>query len=126
MPNDKIRILERALARERKARKAAEEILEKKSIELYETNKQIEELYDDRNTQLKLIVDNSSLGIILSQNGKLITINRALVKLLGYSYQDLMAMNISYDLIHPEDLKKFEYQSNLLKSNKIDRFTIQK
>ncbi len=126
MLNDKIRILERALARERKARKEAEEILEKKSFELYETNKHIEELYDDRNAQLKLIVDNSSLGIILSQNGKLVNINRALVKLLGYSYQDLMAMNISDDLTHPDDIKESDYQTNLLETNKIDRFSLQK
>ncbi|CAM1368230.1 ATP-binding protein [Tenacibaculum xiamenense] len=126
MDKDKIKILERALARERKARKAAEEILEKKSFELYETNKHIEELYDDRNAQLKLIVDNSSLGIVLSQNGKLVTINRALVKLLGYSYQDLMTMSVSTDLTHPEDLKESEYQTHLLETNKIDRFSIQK
>ncbi|SEB50599.1 PAS domain S-box-containing protein [Tenacibaculum sp. MAR_2009_124] len=126
MLNNKIRILEKALERERKARKEAEEILEKKSFELYETNKHIEELYDDRNAQLKLIVDNSSLGIILSQNGKLVTINRALVKLLGYSYQDLMAMNISDDLTHPDDVKESDYQTNLLETNKIDRFSLQK
>ncbi|WP_440880912.1 ATP-binding protein [Tenacibaculum sp. C7A-26P2] len=126
MLNDKISILERALLRERKARKEAEEILEKKSFELYKTQKQIEELYDDRNAQLKLIVDNSSLGIVLSQNEKLITINRALVNLLGYSYQELLSMRISDDLTHPEDVEETEYQTNLLETNKIDRFSIQK
>lgn len=126
MLNNKISILERALLRERKARKEAEEILEKKSFELYKTQKQIEELYDDRNAQLKLIVDNSSLGIVLSQNGKLITINRALVNLLGYSYKELLSMNISDDLTHPEDVKETEYQTNLLETNRIDRFSIQK
>lgn len=126
MLNDKISILERALLRERKARKEAEEILEKKSFELYKTQKQIEELCDDRSAQLKLIVDNSSLGIVLSQNGKLITINRALVNLLGYSYQELLSMRISDDLTHPEDVEETEYQTNLLETNKIDRFSIQK
>jgi len=126
MLNNKISILERALLRERKARKEAEEILEKKSFELYKTQKQIEELYDDRNAQLKLIVDNSSLGIVLSQDGKLITINRALVNLLGYSYKELLSMNISDDLTHPEDVKETEYQTNLLETNRIDRFSIQK
>ncbi|MGG8497473.1 GAF domain-containing sensor histidine kinase [Tenacibaculum sp. TC6] len=126
MHEDKIKILERALEREKKARKQAEEILEQKSLELFETNQKIEELLDDQTAQLKLIVDNSSLGIVLSQNGKLIKINKAIIDLLGYSYDELIQMNINKDFTHPDDIEKSNKQIALLENNKIDKFSIKK
>lgn len=126
MHNEKVKILERTLHREREARKDAEKILEKKSLELWETNQRIEALLDDQTTQLKLIVDTSPLGIILSEKGKLVKINNALIKLLGYSKRELMHMDINQSLTHPEDIIETSLRSELLEKNQIEGFSIQK
>ena len=69
MSEEKIKILERSLKRERKARKQAEAILEQKSMELFRlneklssSNKMLEALLDDQSSQLNIIVDNSPLA----------------------------------------------------------------
>jgi hypothetical protein len=76
MSNEKNNILQRALARAKKARKEAEVILEKKSLELYQTNqklasanKMMEVLLEDKSSQMNIIFENSSLGIFLSSKG---------------------------------------------------------
>ncbi len=126
MPDDKSIIFERALQRERKARKKAEEILEKKSLELFETNKKIEDLLDDQTTQLQLIVDNSSLGILLTQNGKLLKINKAVIDLLGYTKEELFEFDVNRDLTHPEDRENSKQKNDLIESNKVEKFSIKK
>ncbi|CAM1366480.1 Sensory transduction histidine kinase (fragment) [Tenacibaculum litopenaei] len=126
MPNDKIAILERALQRERRARKNAEEILEAKSLELYETNQQIEALLDDQSAQMTLIIDNSSLGIVLMQDRKIIKTNKALIDLLGYTHEELSVLDINKDLTHPNDIEKSDRQMALLASNDLDRFSLKK
>jgi signal transduction histidine kinase/ActR/RegA family two-component response regulator len=50
---DQLEILKRTLERERKARKAAEKIIEEKSLEIYYTNKQLKEL--NENLEKKII-----------------------------------------------------------------------
>ncbi|PQJ23136.1 ATP-binding protein [Tenacibaculum sp. SG-28] len=126
MHSNKVQILERTLHREREARKEAEKILEQKSLELWQTNQRIEALLDDQSTQLKLIVDTSPLGIILTEKGKLVKINNALIKLLGYSKKELMHTDINRSLIHPEDFIQSSLRNELLEKNKIDEFSIQK
>ena len=78
MSQKKIDILERALVREKMARKQAEKILESKSRDLYQTtqelissNKKLEHLLDEKSSELSIIVNNSSLGIVLTQFGKI-------------------------------------------------------
>ncbi|WP_435262822.1 ATP-binding protein [Tenacibaculum sp. nBUS_03] len=132
MSDEKIKIFERALLRERKARKKAEEILEKKSLELFEanqkltaSNKKTEALLNDQTAQLKLIVDNSSLGIVLSQKNNLIKYNKAFANLLGYSDKELEDIDI-YKLSHPDDRLQAKKQLKLLEESKIDKFLIKK
>ena len=52
MSQDKIDILQRALLREKAARKQAEKILEEKSSDLYFANKRLEELYKEVESEL--------------------------------------------------------------------------
>ncbi|CAM1355101.1 ATP-binding protein [Tenacibaculum halocynthiae] len=132
MSDEKVKIFERALQRERKARKQAEEILEQKSLELFEanqkltaSNKKTEALLNDQTAQLKLIVDNSSLGIVLSQKNNLIKFNKAFANLLGYTDDELLNVNI-YELSHPDDLPQAKKQLKLLEESKIDKFLIKK
>jgi len=56
MDQKKVEILERALKREKAARKAAEQILEKKSRELYHTSEKLK----DTNSQLSSLLEEKS------------------------------------------------------------------
>jgi PAS domain S-box-containing protein len=112
MSEKKIQILERALLREKESRKQAEAILEKKSYELFKTNqklestnKMMEALLQDKSSQMNIIFENSSLGIFLSSNGKLLETNSALHDILGYSKKDFIKLTIA-DVSHPDDVKK--------------------
>ena len=53
MNEEEIYILQRALQREKEARKQAEEILEKKSLELYDTNESLSKVINQQEIQLK-------------------------------------------------------------------------
>lgn len=103
-------LLKRALERERAARKAAEEILEAKSAELYEVNKQLKaanaELltsYSKTTSQLQGVFENIvDAYLIMDLWGNILKMNDAAVDLLGYNSTkdegNLM------DLIGPEEL----------------------
>ena len=58
MSKDQSDILQRALAREKAARKAAEKILEEKSRELYFTSQRLEQLLDEKSSQLQGVFEN--------------------------------------------------------------------
>jgi PAS domain S-box-containing protein len=109
---EKYEILERALLREKKSRKQAELILEKKSLELFSinkklksTNKMMEAILDDKSSQMNVIFENSSLGIFLSSRGKLLETNIALEEILGYSKTEFMSLTVS-EVSHPDDIEK--------------------
>ncbi|CAL2079417.1 ATP-binding protein [Tenacibaculum sp. 190524A02b] len=132
MTNDRIKILERALHRATEARKQAEEILEQKSLELYEINQKliannttIEALLNEQSSQLKLIVDNSSLGIVLTQKHQLIKVNKAFIQLLGYTEEELIQMTIK-DISHEDNHEESSKLITQLHSGKIDNFALKK
>jgi PAS domain S-box-containing protein len=112
MTENKIKILERALLREKESRKQAETILEEKSYELFKTNQKLEStnnmmeaLLQDKSSQMNIIFENSSLGIFLSSNGQLLETNSALHDILGYSKKEFMTLSI-VDVSHPDDVKE--------------------
>lgn len=120
MSEAKIKALEKALLRAKESRKKAEEILEKKSLELYEvnqklasTNKIMELLLNDKSAQMNIIFENSSLGIFLSSKGTLIETNRAIEELLGYEKEEMNQLTVA-DVTHPDDIKyTLEFVDNL-------------
>lgn len=92
MEANKIKILERALKREKASRKAAEAILEEKSTELYKiseqlkrSNNKLEELLNRKTSELegvfKTIVD---AYLVMALSGEVITMNEAAKELIGY------------------------------------------
>ncbi|MDT0643818.1 PAS domain S-box protein [Zunongwangia sp. F363] len=91
----KIEILERALQREKAARKAAEEILEQKSAELYDTSEklksskeQLEELLNRKTSELEGVFENIiDAYVVLELSGDVISMNRAAMELLGYDVE---------------------------------------
>ncbi len=114
MSQDKIDILERTLKRERAARKAAEKILEEKSRELYFTSLKLEELLDEKSSQLRGVFENIiDAYIVIDLEGNVIKFNEAATKLFGYDIAD-EPVNV-VNLIHKED-KEYATESftNLL------------
>ncbi|RCW93928.1 PAS domain-containing sensor histidine kinase [Winogradskyella arenosi] len=95
-------ILKRALEREKKARKAAEKILEEKSRELYVTSQHLEELLDEKSTQLQGVFENIVDAFVLMDiSGHILKFNEAATRLFGY---DISSEKVNViDLVHKDD-----------------------
>ncbi|MGY5354727.1 PAS domain-containing sensor histidine kinase [Wenyingzhuangia sp. IMCC45467] len=119
MSQREVEILKRALAREKFARKQAEEILEKKSEELYylnQKNKQakdkLEALLKVKNSELKGFFENLvDPYVMMDLSGNAIKINGAAEELLGYKLSE-GTLNLM-KLTLPQDV---EYISNSFKT----------
>lgn len=93
MSQEEVDILKRTLARERASRKAAEEILELKSAELYELNQKLEAshkelttLYSKTNSQLQGVFENIvDAYVIIDLFGNVLKMNQAAIDLLGFN-----------------------------------------
>jgi len=115
---NEIDILKRKLEREQRARASAEDILEQKSRELYFANKELE---NDRFT----LFENSSVGIALTINGKLINANTRFCSMVGYSLDELKTMSIA-DISHKEDTQLSYENTDLLQKKEIEAFQMEK
>ncbi|MBU2921976.1 PAS domain S-box protein [Winogradskyella psychrotolerans] len=102
MSQDQIDILKRALEREKKARKAAEKILEEKSRELYFTSQKLENLLDEKSSQLEGVFENIvDAYVVMDIQGDIIKFNEAATRLFGY---DIGRDNVNVkDLVFKDD-----------------------
>ena len=90
--NNKIEILERALKREKAARKAAESILEQKSYELYNlseelkvSNEKLAESLSQKTSELEGVFFNIiDAYIVMDIMGNVLSMNDAAIEMLGY------------------------------------------
>ncbi|PWG06782.1 sensor histidine kinase [Polaribacter aquimarinus] len=104
-----IEILKRTLERERKARKAAEKILEEKSLELYNTsvelqsvNKKLENLLNEKTTQLQGVFENiNDAYVVIDLSGNVLKMNDIAENLFEYDI-DKEPLNV-VNLIYPDD-----------------------
>jgi len=104
MSSQEFDILKRALVREKVARKAAEKILEEKSRELYSTSQKLEELLDEKSTQLQGIFENIvDAYVVMDIDGNVIKFNEAATKLFGYDIEK-EPLNV-VNLIYKKDYK---------------------
>lgn len=109
MNYNRIDILERALKREKAARKIAEKILEDKSRELYLISEELkgnnitlEELLKEKSSQLKGVFENiNDSYLIMDLSGNVIKMNDKAVALFGYDILE-EKLNVT-SLIYPED-----------------------
>ena len=116
MNQKKNEILERALKREKTARKAAEKILEEKSRNLYfiseelkVANLQFENLLVEKSSQLKGVFENINDAYLeIDLEGKIQKMNDVATEFLGYNI-DNENVNVAC-LIFPED-KEYAYNS---------------
>ena len=109
MSQNQIDILQRAIQREKLARKQAEKILEEKSLQLYNTaeelkhaNEKLEGLLDEKTTQLQGIFENiNDAYLVMDLKGNVIKMNDAAVELFGYDITK-ETVNVIH-LIYKED-----------------------
>nr|WP_298994782.1 ATP-binding protein [uncultured Polaribacter sp.] len=129
MDNNKVDILDRALKRQKEARKTAEQILEQRSLELFNTseelkrvNKQLEEVLDEKNTQLKGVFENiNDAYLVMNLNGEVLKMNDIAERFFGYSMDE--SPNV-VDLIYKEDyLYAMSSFQELIEKGKFSGFT---
>ncbi|NRD19199.1 PAS domain S-box protein [Winogradskyella eckloniae] len=93
---DEIEIYKRALKREKAARKAAEEILEQKSTELFDitqelkkANSKLQKTVKEQNTELQGVFENIiDAYIVMDLWGNVLKMNEAAISLLGYNHSN--------------------------------------
>lgn len=118
MSQEKVDILKRALEREKKARKAAENILEEKSRELYFTSQKLENLLDEKSSQLQGVFENIlDAYVVMDLNGNVLKFNEAATRLFGYNI-DRDDVNV-VNLIYKED---YQYAMNCFMDLKANGF----
>lgn len=104
----KLEILERALLREKNARKKAEAILEKKSTELYNitealkiSNKKLADLLKEKTNELEgVFINIIDAYVLIDLEGYVLNMNEAAIHLLGFDYRT-DKVNL-LDLVTPE------------------------
>jgi PAS domain S-box-containing protein len=95
MSQEQIDILQRALKREKSARKAAEKILESKSAELYDltqklknSNSKLEKLVTEKTSELRGVFENIvDAYVVMDLWGNVIKMNDPAISLLGYDLE---------------------------------------
>jgi PAS domain S-box-containing protein len=118
MSQSEIEILRRALFREKTTRKQAEKILEVKSLQLFNTGQELEEvneklafLLEEKTTQLQGVFENiNDAYLIMNLKGDVLKMNNAAIDLFGYDVKK-ERLNV-VDLIYKAD---FNYAFNSFK-----------
>ena len=109
MSQNQIDILQRALTREKAARKAAEKILEQKSAELFESKQllqksysELEKLLNKTDSQLQGVFENIvDAYVIMDLTGNILKMNNAAVNLFGFE-SEKVDFNLT-DMVFPSD-----------------------
>ena len=83
------------------------------------------ELIQQQKKQLDIIVDNSTFGIALVKNNKILKCNRAFHELFGYTENEIIELTID-KISHPEDVKESKILVTKMDSGKIDNYTSQR
>ncbi|PQB03486.1 PAS domain-containing sensor histidine kinase [Aureitalea marina] len=123
MSNDRSDILQRALKRERLARKESERILEIKSSELYEltqdlqrANKQLKASVTEKNSQLQGIFTNIlDAYVVMDLAGNILRMNESAEQLLDYSLKD--GRKNLLDFVAADDIRHTQESYNSLREN---------
>lgn len=131
MSQEQIDILQRALNREKAARKAAEKILEDKSRELYVSNTKLEQLNKDleslltrKDSQLQGVFENIvDAYVIIDLQGNIMKMNDAAVSLLGFksAFEDFNLIKLVQPHENERVLKSFK---ELLANGSITNFHV--
>lgn len=124
MDSNKVEILERALKREKAARKAAEKILEEKSRDLYLLSEELKTLLNEKSSLLKGLFDTiNDAYLVIDLKGNILEMNKVAFKVIN---SDLKKEKINIkDLIYKDDIDYVEYFFKTLhKEGSTDAYTL--
>ncbi len=99
--------------------------LRKKYRESLEAQKENATLIQEKKEELETIVNNTSIGIALTQHGRIIKNNTALQNMVGFSENEINSFSIR-DLTFAEDYQSFKKYIKQVTVDKIDNFTFVK
>ena len=101
---DQIGILQRALKREKAARKAAEKILEDKSRELYSKSEELTELLNEKSSTLEGVFKNiNDAYLVMDLYGNVLEMNEVAIEVFGYDINE-EAFNLT-KVVYKEDIE---------------------
>ncbi len=83
------------------------------------------QIFEEQKKQLSVIVDNSSLGIALTQFGKIIQTNKAFQNLLGYTAEELIKQEVK-DISLKDEYAASADSMKRMNHGEIDSFTVNK
>ena len=86
---------------------------------------EIKQLLSEQKRQLDIIVENSPLGIVLTDNGKIIKANTATINLLGFTALELKKLNLE-DISVAENPKENLQRLEKMNAGELDKFSIVK
>ena len=124
MDSNKVEILERALKREKAARKAAEKILEEKSRDLYLLSEELKTLLNEKSSLLKGLFDTiNDAYLVIDLKGNILEMNKVAFKVIN---SDLKKEKINIkDLIYKDDIDYVEdFFKTLHKEGSTDAYTL--
>ncbi|MDO5968652.1 PAS domain S-box protein [Flavivirga aquimarina] len=88
-------------------------------------SKRTAELIEEQKKELDVIVENSSLGIVLIKDDNIVRTNEAIQKLLGYTEEELSKLTIK-DISFKEDFSESKAYLKKMNSGEIEDFAISK
>ncbi|WP_299434707.1 PAS domain S-box protein [uncultured Aquimarina sp.] len=83
------------------------------------------QIFEEQKKQLSAIVENSSLGIALTQFGKILQTNKAFQDLLGYTQDELLQREVK-DISLKEGYVESENNMKKMNDGEIDNFSVNK
>lgn len=86
---------------------------------------EIKHLLAEQKKELNIIVDNSPIGIILTEAGKIVRANRTFQKLLQYSEEELKKIHVT-EISAPEDATVSLENISKMESGELDYFSVVK
>lgn len=87
--------------------------------------KRINQIVEEQKSQLDAIVQNSSIGIVLTQHGNILRTNTSIQKTLGYSEKELSKLTIK-DISFLEDFPQSKTYLDKMDSGELNNFVVQK
>ena len=117
-----IELLQRRVERERAARKAAEMLLEQKSLEVYQKNQEFKRLADHNHA----IVETAAEGIIsYGETGVIETFNRSAQQIFRVCKDQVSSIDALFDLSGEERLILFPRRESFLEQDEDKAFDVQ-
>ncbi len=84
-----------------------------------------QEIFNQQKRELSVIVDNSTFGIVLTEQGRIIKTNKAIQKALCYTEEELNQLEVNDVSLAEDKERSYEYMQKL-NSGEIERFSINK